>query len=59
MEGAPAVPRLALGSSDHTASIVDGRTGERELHLRGLHTGYIMSVAWSADGSRLALGSGA
>ena len=36
---------------------MDGRTGKRELHLRGLHTGSIWSVAWSAAGSRLALGS--
>ena len=58
MEGSPAVQRLALGSNDSTASIVDARTGERELHLQGLHTNDIRSVAWSPDGSRLALGSG-
>ena len=48
MEGSPAVPRLALGSGDKTVSILDGRTGKRELHLRGLHTDFISIVAWSA-----------
>ena len=40
------------------ASNVNGRTGKRELHQQRLHTGDIWSIAWSADGSRLVLGSG-
>ena len=35
----------------------DARTGERRLHLRGLHSRTILSVAWSPDGTELALGS--
>ena len=46
MAAGPA-PRLALGSRDGTASIVDPTTGERLLHLQGLDTRYILSVAWS------------
>ena len=37
--------------------MVDVRTGERVRHLRGLHTSNICSVAFSADGALLALGS--
>ena len=36
---------------------MDARTGEQELHLRGLHTSNIYSVVFSADGALLALGS--
>eukprot|EP01047_Picozoa_sp_COSAG01_P026785 COSAG01_NODE_1738_length_9362_cov_3.455468_3_plen_465_part_00 len=49
--------RLALGCNDGTASIVDPMTGEREVHVTGLHETRVYGVALSRDGSTLAIGS--
>jgi WD40 repeat protein/serine/threonine protein kinase len=49
--------QLASGSCDNTAKIWDLETGEEVDTLRG-HIGYVMSVAYSDDGSLLATASG-
>jgi ribosome assembly protein 4 len=44
---------LATGSGDNTARIWDADTGTPVHTLKG-HTGWVLGVAWSADGQRLA-----
>lgn len=48
--------RLATGSGDKTARIFDAETGTPKFTLSG-HTGWVLCVAWSPDGTRLATGS--
>ena len=44
---------------DSTASVVDAGSSAQLQHLKDLHTnGMTGSVAWSPDGSMLAMGSG-
>lgn len=47
--------RLATGSGDNTARIWDCDTGTPYQTLTG-HTGWILVVSWSPDGTRLATG---
>jgi WD40 repeat protein len=49
--------RLATASSDNTIRVWDAATGELVTVLRG-HTGHVLSVAFSPDGTRLASASG-
>jgi WD40 repeat protein len=49
--------QLASGSCDNTAKIWDLETGKEIATLRG-HIGYVMSLAYSADGKLLATASG-
>lgn len=44
---------LATGSGDNTARIWDCETGTPKHTLKG-HTGWVLGVSWSPDGSRLA-----
>lgn len=44
---------LATGSGDHTARLWDTDTGTPKHTLKG-HTGWVLGVAWSPDGARLA-----
>lgn len=48
--------RLATGSGDKTARIIDCETGTPKFTLSG-HNGWVLAVAWSPDGKRLATGS--
>ncbi|KAH8173655.1 WD domain, g-beta repeat domain-containing protein [Sarocladium implicatum] len=48
--------RLATGSGDKTARILDADTGTSKYTLAG-HTHWVLCVAWSPDGERLATGS--
>ncbi|GKT40587.1 ribosome assembly protein rrb1 [Colletotrichum spaethianum] len=48
--------RLATGGGDKTARIWDTETGTPKFTLAG-HAGWVLCVAWSADGRRLATGS--
>ncbi|KAI3550524.1 WD domain-containing protein [Colletotrichum abscissum] len=48
--------RLATGGGDKTARIWDTETGTPKFTLSG-HSGWVLCVAWSADGRRLATGS--
>ena len=48
--------RLATGSADGTAKVWDAVGGREQLTLKG-HTGWVISVSWSPDGTRLATGS--
>ncbi|KAI0125618.1 WD domain-containing protein [Xylariales sp. AK1849] len=54
--GEAILSRLATGGGDCTARIWDTDTGTPKYTLSG-HTGWVLSVAWSADGSRLASSS--
>jgi len=45
------------GSADRTVRIWDATTGEVVRALEG-HRGWVLSVAWSPDGRRVATGSG-
>ncbi|EGX90427.1 WD repeat protein [Cordyceps militaris CM01] len=47
---------LATGSGDNTARIMDTDTGTPKYTLSG-HKGWVLCVAWSPDGRRLATGS--
>lgn len=47
---------LATGSGDNTARIMDTDTGTPKHTLSG-HKGWVLCVAWSPDGRRLATGS--
>jgi len=47
---------LATGSGDNTVRIWDCETGTPKFTLTG-HTGWVLAVAWSPDGTRLATGS--
>ncbi|KAI1042807.1 hypothetical protein LB505_001157 [Fusarium chuoi] len=47
--------RLATGSGDKTARIWDTDTGTPKYTLSG-HGGWVLAVAWSPDGARLATG---
>lgn len=47
---------LATGSGDNTARIMDTDTGTPKYTLSG-HKGWVLCVAWSPDGLRLATGS--
>ncbi|KIH91948.1 ribosome assembly protein 4 [Sporothrix brasiliensis 5110] len=50
----PAASRLlATGSGDHTARIWDTETGTPKFTLKK-HRGWVLAVAWSPDGTRLA-----
>ncbi|KAK7696999.1 ribosome assembly [Diaporthe eres] len=44
---------LATGSGDNTARLWDCETGTPKHTLKG-HTGWVLGVSWSPDGSRLA-----
>lgn len=48
--------RLATGSGDKTARIWDCDTGT-PLHTLSGHSGWVLAVSWSPDGSQLATGS--
>ena len=48
--------RLATGSGDKTGRIWDCDTGT-PLHTLTGHTGWVLAVSWSPDGSQLATGS--
>jgi len=48
--------RLATGSGDKTARIWDCDTGT-PLHTLSGHTGWVLAVSWSPDGTQLATGS--
>ncbi|KAK1829988.1 WD40-repeat-containing domain protein [Podospora conica] len=45
--------RLATGSGDNTARIWDTETGTPKFTLKG-HTGWVLGVSWSPDGTKLA-----
>jgi hypothetical protein len=48
--------RLATVTADHAVRLLDGKTGEVTLTLRG-HAGKVNQLAFSRDGQRLASGS--
>jgi hypothetical protein len=50
------VPRLVLGSSDGTIQLWNTTTGQQERSIHG-HGHFVMGVAFSPDGSRLASAS--